>query len=156
MGTVLQPHDRQARAGASHAVGAGIGFALAAAFVGLTSWERQLRVQSVQEAAAEPIWVLIGLYVLAGAIAAVVLLLRRTPWVPTAASVSLLYYLLASIPVGGGPSCRIPTGCLTYSGPSRPSDSWSESFRRRPCGAGGPTYAGQFTTDAGTALFSLT
>jgi hypothetical protein len=109
MDTVVQPHDTQARARASHALGIGIGFAVAAAVVALGSWERQLREQSVREAAAEPIWLLIGLYVLAGIITVVVLpLSRRTPWFPTAASVALLYYLLASNPAGWGSELPYP------------------------------------------------
>lgn len=109
MDTVVQPHDTQAPARTSHALGIGIGIAVTVAVVALGSWERQLREQLVREATAEPIWVLIGLYVLAGAITAVLLpLSRRTPWFPTAASVTLLYYLLASIPAGWGSQLPYP------------------------------------------------
>lgn len=110
MGAVIQSQDSQARAGVGHVVGVGIGFALAAAVVGLTSWEGRLRMQSVQEAAVAPLWVLIGLYFLAGAIAAVVLLLRPTPWVPTVAAATLLYYLLVSMPGGWGAELPYPDG----------------------------------------------
>ena len=109
MATVVQPHHARDRAWTSHALGAGIGFAVAAAVVGLNSWERQLREQSVRDATVEPIWLIIGLFVLAGAITVVaVLLSRRMPWLPTAASLTLLYYLLASIPGGWGNELPYP------------------------------------------------
>jgi hypothetical protein len=109
MNTVVRPHDTRGRAWTSHTLGVGIGLAIAAGVVGLNSWERRLREQSVREAAVEPIWVIIGVFVLAGAVTVgAVLMSRRMPWLPTAAAVTLLYYLLASVPGGWGDELPYP------------------------------------------------
>ena len=99
MGAVEDVQGTRADIWVGHVVGAGIGVAAAAAIVGLTRWEGRLREQSVREASTEPLWVLIGLYVLTGAVTLVaVLLSRRMPWLATVATVALGYCLLASIP----------------------------------------------------------
>lgn len=99
MGAVEEMQNTRADAWIGHVVGGGIGAAAAAAVVGLTWWEGRLRDLSVREASAEPIWVLVGLYVLAGVATVVAVLLSpRMPWLPTVAAVALGYYLLASLP----------------------------------------------------------
>lgn len=109
MGAVEELQSTRADAWISHAIGASIGGAVAAAVVGLTWWEGTLRDLSLREASAEPIWLLLGLYVLAGAATVVAVLLSpRMPWLPTVAAVALGYHVLASLPSGLADSLPYP------------------------------------------------
>lgn len=109
MGAVVERQDARPDAWIGRVVGPGMGVVAAAAVVGLASWEGRLRDQLAREPSAEPIWVWIGLHVLAGVATAVaVLVSRRMPWLPTVAAVTLGYHLLASVPSGWATALPYP------------------------------------------------
>lgn len=106
---VVEPQDTRARALSGHVLGAAGGLALGVVVMGLVTREQDLRDRMVQDPGPGYAWGIVGLFALAGVLVGLAAMLAgRTPWLPTVASVVLLYYLLASMPTASGTVLPLP------------------------------------------------
>lgn len=101
-----------------HVAAAGVGLVYVAAVVRATVWRHDLLDLARSGFVLWPYWVMIGgLVVLGAASVAVVVASRRMPWMPTAASVLLLYGIAES-------SFTRLDSALPYLGPWQPTLRW--------------------------------